>query len=208
MASRCASSPSPDAPCFRVLTQRYATKWQYSLAAALWLSVASAHSDTLNTCFRPFSILMFLRIIEMARPVAHQPGGIAQCCRLPVRGELSHDIDRCTGKMVCQHRNDRRRISPLAGLIDFLMLLGRSVEYIRQTRLHGVVDVAFAALAIDMHALLQQRIRSKEKHLMKCPMIFYPAAKILFLFALTELVQEFRKFFDVLVGHALYGNSR
>jgi hypothetical protein len=63
----------------------------------------TAHSDTLNTRSGLFSVLTFLRIIEMVRPVVHQPGGVAQCCRLPVWGEFSHDVDRRTGKMVCQH---------------------------------------------------------------------------------------------------------
>src|SRR5512143_3168585 len=110
--------------------------------------------------------------------------------------------------MVCQHRNDRRRVSPLAGFVDFLMFLGCSVEYIRQTRLHGVVDVPFATLAIDIHALLQQGIRPTEKHLMKCSMVFDPAAEILVLFILTELPQEFCEVFDILISHASYSDSR
>lgn len=52
---------------------------------------------------RPFLIPPFLQIIDMVRPVAHQAGGFAQCDRLPVRGEFSHDINRCTCKVVCQH---------------------------------------------------------------------------------------------------------
>jgi hypothetical protein len=61
----------------------------------------TTHFDTLNTRSGLFSVLTFLRIIEMVRPVVHQPGGVAQCCRLPVWGEFSHDVDRRTGKMVC-----------------------------------------------------------------------------------------------------------
>src|ERR1035438_10154043 len=103
-----------------------------------------------------------------------------------MRGQFSDDVDSRMGKMVRQHRNDRSRVAPLASLVDFLVFLGRSKEYIRQTRLHGVVDVPFATLAIGMHALLQQRIRPTEQHLMKCPMVFYPADEILLFFTHTE----------------------
>src|SRR5450631_3992133 len=125
-----------------------------------------------------------------------------------MRGQFSDDVDSRMGKMVRQHRNGRSRVAPLAGLVDFLVFLGRSLEYIRQARLHGVVDAPFATLAIGMHALLQQRIRPTEQHLMKCSMVLDPAAKITLLFILAYFVQELRKSFDVLVSHALYGDCR
>jgi hypothetical protein len=66
-------------------------------------------------------VLMSSRIVEMCRPTAHEPGSITQCRRLPIGSELSHDIDCCGGKMVGQQSDNRRRLAPPTGLIDFLM---------------------------------------------------------------------------------------
>ncbi len=46
--------------------------WRARRLRALKLTT---HSDALNPCFGVFFISTFLPIIEMARPVAHQPGG-------------------------------------------------------------------------------------------------------------------------------------
>jgi hypothetical protein len=45
-------------------------------ARKLRASKLTAHPDALNACFGFFPIPAFLCIIEMARPIAHQPGGI------------------------------------------------------------------------------------------------------------------------------------
>src|SRR5450759_5775853 len=122
-------------------------------------------------------VLMRSRIFEMCCPTAHEPGSITQCRRFPIGSELSHDIDCGGGKMVGQQSNNWRRLAPLAGLIDFFMFDGGATKYVGEPRLHGVVDVAFAALAINIHAFLQQRIRPTEQHLMKRPMVLEPTAQ-------------------------------
>ena len=76
------------------------------------------------------------------------------------------------------------------------MFNGGAAEKLGEPCLHGVVDIAFAALAIDRHALLQHWSGPAEQHLMKRPMVLQPAPKILLLFILAQLAQKLGEFFE------------
>jgi hypothetical protein len=99
-------------------------------------------------------------------------------------------------------------LSLLAGLQDFAMFRRRAAGNIDQRRLSGVVDVAIAALTIDVHPLLQLRIGSREQHPVKRAVVHDPFVKILPLFIQAQIVENCRQLFDVRIAHVCNGDCR